>query len=355
MAKGKVKYRSAYDEKGNLVTLSPGRKVEGKFTCPNPECKLDMIPRQGDHNTWHFAHVGKECDYDHYLHTIAELRIQEWYNKADKVSIRFPNEVLCPNHSNCKFYQEGYSCRKESTDTDDLKKYWPKCEIEKKYEIEGKTFFPDLLCKDKANKGRPLFIEICVTHPCELSKLNTGVRIIEFFIKSEDDIDLITKSIIAPSDMVIYHNFQISTKLGVRKDFGQVLNKVVVFDNYKAGVNKTLCEDIEKRQGLLELTVDSGLDLQELYKYGSSFCIAQVLAYKYIPDYRSCYICVNCRKFGSYICVAAPSDSSRRYCKGNDPRTCPHFKPDESIINKRICAFEEFKRKYPVDLYIKQK
>ena len=120
MAKGKVKYRSAYDEKGNLVTLSPGRKVEGKFTCPNPECKLDMIPRQGDHNTWHFAHVGKECDYDHYLHTIAELRIQEWYNKIDKVSIRFPNEVLCPNQSNCKFYQEGYSCRKESTDTDKI-------------------------------------------------------------------------------------------------------------------------------------------------------------------------------------------------------------------------------------------
>ena len=43
------------------------------------------------------------------------------------------------------------------------------------------------------------------------------------------------------------------------------------------------------------------------------------------------------------------------YCKGKDPKTCPYFKPDESIINRRICAFEDFKRKYPVDIYIKQK
>ena len=86
MVKGKVKYKSAYDENHNLVTLTPGYKVNGKFTCPNPECKLEMIPKQGDFNSWHFAHKGKECDYDRYLHTIAELRIQEWYNKADKVN-----------------------------------------------------------------------------------------------------------------------------------------------------------------------------------------------------------------------------------------------------------------------------
>ena len=342
MAKGKVKFRSAYDENGYLVTLTPARKVEGKFTCPNPKCKLEMIPRQGEYNTYHFAHKGKECDYDHYLHTIAELRIKEWYNKAEKVCIKIPNEVVCPNYSSCKFYQEGYGCRRESTDTDDLKKYWPKCEIEKKYEIKGKTFIPDLLCRDKADKGRPLFIEICVTHPCDLSKINTGVRIIEFFIKSEDDIDLLTKRIIAPSDMVVYHNFKISIKLGAREDFCQILNKAVVYENFKAGVNKILCKDIEKRQGLLELTVDSSLDLQELYKYGTSFCIAQALAYKYIPNFRSCYICVNCRKnFGRYICIATSPDFSKLYCKGNDPRTCPNYKPDESIINRRICAFEE--------------
>jgi hypothetical protein len=314
-----------------------------------------MIPRQGDNNTWHFAHKGKECDYDHYLHTIAELRIEEWYNKTDKVSIRFPNEVVCPNHSNCIFYQEGYSCRRESTDTNDLKKYWPKCELEPEYKIKEEIFFPDLLCKDKADKGRPLFIEVCVTHPCELSKLNTGVRIIEFFIKSEDDIDLITKRIIAPSDKIVYHNFQKSTKLGERKDFGQILNKVVVYENFRAGVNKISCKNIDQRQGLLELTVDSSLDLQELYKYGSSFCIAQALAYKYIPNYRSCYVCVNCRKsYGQYICVAHSPEGSLSYCKNNDARQCSFFKPDESIINRRICVFEEVKSKNPVDLYIKQ-
>ena len=155
--------------------------------------------------------------------------------------------------------------------------------------------------------------------------------------------------------MVVYHNFKRTTKLGVRGNFGLVLNKVVIRENFKASVNPIGCKDIDQRQGILELTVDSILDLQELYKYGTSFCIAQALAYKYIPHYRSCYICVNCRKnYNNYICIAASPDSPKHYCKGNDPRTCLHFKSDVSIINRRICAFEEFKRKFPVDLYIKQ-
>lgn len=173
MVKGKVKYRSAYDENDNLVTLTPGLKVNGKFTCPDPDCKSEMIPKQGEHNTWHFAHVDKMCDYDHYLHTIAELRLQEWYNNTDKVNISFPIEEVCPVHSICKFAQNDYDCKKDTLATEDLKKYWPKCVKETAYQINGKTFVPDLLCRDKDDKGQPLFIEICVTNPCELSKLNT--------------------------------------------------------------------------------------------------------------------------------------------------------------------------------------
>ena len=356
MVKGKVKYKSAYDENHNLVTLTPGYKVNGKFTCPNPECKLEMIPKQGDFNSWHFAHKGKECDYDRYLHTIAELRIQEWYNKADKVNITYPIEVICPVHSNCKLAQNNYSCKKDSIATADLKKYWPQCEKETEYKIGESKFVPDLLCRDKDGKDRPLFIEICVTHPCEIDKLNSGVRIIELFIKSEDDIDLIIKDGIVPSDMVLYHNFQKKEKMGAREDFNQILNKVVILDSFRTNVNPVFCKDIEKRRGILELTLDRSLDIQVLSKYGGSYCVAQALAYKYIPDYRSCYVCVNCRKtYGSYICVAPLSDSPNHYCKGKYPKTCPYFKPDESIINRRICAFEDFKRKYPVDIYIKQK
>jgi hypothetical protein len=215
---------------------------------------------------------------------------------------------------------------------------------------------PDLLCRDKDDKGQPLFIEICVTNPCELSKLNTGVRIIELFLKSEDDIDFIIKNGIAPSDIVLFHNFQRKEKLGERKDFARALNKVVIPESFIANVNLVSCKDVEKRRGVLELAVDRSLDLQVLSKFGGSFCVAQVLAYKYIPGYRSCYVCINCRKtYGSYICVANHSDGLNHYCKGMNPKTCPHFKPDESIINRRICAFEDFKRKYPVDLYIKQK
>jgi hypothetical protein len=355
LTKGKVRYRSAYDENNNLVTLTPGRRVQGMFKCPNPKCNSEMIPRQGEHNAWHFAHVGKECDYDHYLHTVAELRIQEWYNKADNVNIKIPIEVACPNYSNCKFAQNSYYCRRDSTITYNLKKYWGKCEREFVYYKDGRKFVADLFCKAKNGTDNPLFIEICVTSPCKPEKINSKIRIIEVSIDSEDDVDsFINKDIEVPYG-VEFHNFGKKSKIGNLDDFGQILNKVVVWENYKAGVNRIVCKDVENRKGLLELTVDSSLDLQELYKYGSSFCIAQALAYKYIPNYRSCYVCVNCRKsYGQYICVAHSPEGSLSYCKNNDARQCSFFKPDESIINRRICVFEEVKSKNPVDLYIKQ-
>ena len=74
--------------------------------------------------------------------------------------------------------------------------------------IGEKSFVPDLLWHYKKNESEPLFIEIFVTHPCSKEKTDSGVRIIEFRITSEKDINRIIGSTIQESDMVRLYNFK---------------------------------------------------------------------------------------------------------------------------------------------------
>lgn len=142
-----VRYCYALDESNRLVSIKEAKETNNTFVCPC--CNSEMTKRCGQFRAWHFAHKKKQCDYDNYLHTVAEQKIMEWFNKSEKVMIDIESFSKCPNLDQCKWHQEeeeGYSrCRNLITQNYDLKRWFSHAELEKSYTKNGedllRTYF----------------------------------------------------------------------------------------------------------------------------------------------------------------------------------------------------------------------
>ncbi|MDE7369160.1 MAG: hypothetical protein K2N08_05220 [Muribaculaceae bacterium] len=159
-----------------------------QYYCPC--CGAVMTPRQGKKNRWHFAHKAniENCSYETYLHKLAKIRIQECFNQNSNFNITFNQECLCDADvcSIKRFPRCGWFDKK----TFDLKKYYNRCE----QEVPIKGFVADLLISDNESKYPPILFEIYVSHKCSEDKINSGLRIIEIHIDSENVIEKIISS-----------------------------------------------------------------------------------------------------------------------------------------------------------------
>ncbi|MBQ1972856.1 MAG: hypothetical protein II222_00670 [Paraprevotella sp.] len=172
----------------NLIHIKDTEGFENeKYYCPN--CGDEMITKRGKVRNWHYAHKKADCSYDNYLHSLAELKIKDWFNREQTISLILDSHEQCDNHNTCKFYNKE-QCKKAIQNRYNLKKFYTSCIIEHKY----KGFIADIFCINKKENGEPIFIEIYVTHKCEEEKLNSGIRIIEIKIQNEEDIDEIISS-----------------------------------------------------------------------------------------------------------------------------------------------------------------
>ena len=184
MSNKAVQYCFALNEKEELIGIKDAKKLEGKYHCPH--CHAEMIRRCGENNAWHFAHKMQDaCKYDKYLHTIAEIRIQDWINSTSEFPIGLEHIECCKRYKQCGFYDNYCNNWEHKFVIHNLKEYYGNCEREKKVKIGEHTFVADLLWKNRKGDKDFIFIEINVSHPCDEIKINSGVRIIEIDINSE--------------------------------------------------------------------------------------------------------------------------------------------------------------------------
>lgn len=180
-------YSYALDENQRTIYVEKATK-DKKYFCPC--CGFVMIPKQGKIRKWHFAHTRESgnCSYETYLHKLAKKRIRECFEESYKFIIQFYAKSTC-NVTDCPL---GVSrpCSWDSMQKFDLKKYYNKCEEEKTIG----DFRADLLLTNNAKGYSPILIEIQVSHESTEKKLNSGHRIIEIKIESEEDIDSITST-----------------------------------------------------------------------------------------------------------------------------------------------------------------
>lgn len=187
-----VKYYSAFDEADNLVRIDDVTKENCKqHTYRCPKCKDPMTPALGDKIKHHFRHKSDHCSFESYLHKVAKLRFKEEFERRDKFLIRADVVNGCDRFDECPLRKNQlidgckYICKKDLN----LKDYYDVCELEKKYE----DFTADVLLSDSQGKYNPMFLEIYVSHPCEEEKIQSGVPIIEFKIKDEEELNALLK------------------------------------------------------------------------------------------------------------------------------------------------------------------
>ena len=238
-----------------------------------------------------------------------------------------------------------------------MKKWFSHAELEKSYTKNGDRFVADLFCHNRKPDGQPLFIEICVTHSCEPKKIESGIKIIEFEIKSEADIDAIINSPIRECEHTHFYNFQPKDSDGEMGDFYTLVQKFSLLPSMKAFLNKGIsCYDINARRGVFEITIDYDDLIPYFLNDGGFYAVAMAFASQYF-QFKSCALC----KYQVYndwektnICTLYKKYGTKKYCFDNNSSECSFFRKNESLIRQRIDAFNNYQEKYPVDIWAKE-
>ena len=345
-------HQYALDESGILVHINDVRNENGKkYYCPF--CHGEMIRKYGNGGRLpHFAHKVNtdKCSYDNYLHSIAKIIIRKWFNESERIMLKYDVYCRCPDEGECKWGRINgrYSnnCYRMREEECNLKAWFKTCEEEKRYRNEqGDEFIADLFCKNEKNSNKPLFIEIFVTHECEDKKKKSGIRIIEFHIQSEDDIIRIIKSpYIYENEYTKFYNIKAEKK---DPSIGMSLCKFIVFQSLKCNLEQSYtCKNYgQQHRGIYEITFNSCHD--NTFEMG----VAKAIADGYIN--RSCYVCRyhtidwDCR----HICKLYKKYGTNKYCRDNDAPNCTKLRLDEDLYNKLICNYEEYDKKYNVEIW----
>lgn len=182
----KVQY--AKDIDGNMIHVDDVVK-DRTYYCQF--CGEAVLARRGRVRVHHFYHKNKtpNCNYETYLHKLAKEKISQWLQEQE--SILFHLWYPCSKSKECVYAEksraEGNKCIKYDTTPIDIKKYFHFVGIEQPVD----SFIADILMTDNKTGRKSLLIEISVCHPNSTEKINSGLRIIEFNIESEEDIDAI--------------------------------------------------------------------------------------------------------------------------------------------------------------------
>ena len=184
----------AISKSGVLTHINVAHGDLDDYYCPSCNCRMQK--KCGHIRSWHFAHdphyaneIQKNCSYESYLHCYAKLRFKEWFDNASSIILYITPHIICEQYDNCIFPERNLCSIEEPQKEYDLKRYFDSCIIECTIETPDGKYRPDLLLSSESNKNRQLLIEINVTHECTEKKKSSNLKIIEFDIDSEEDVD----------------------------------------------------------------------------------------------------------------------------------------------------------------------
>lgn len=182
-----LKYNYALDNQGNVISIVDVPEeghLEKEFFCIG--CGGPMVAAIGPKRRY-FRHKADEtnCNKESYLHKLAKFRIKQRFDDRSKpFEIKLFGTKECVR--NCKMFEEKTCTSQGLHKPIDLHNFYDTCEIEKG--IEG--FVADLLLSHSKHPNRaPILIEVYVKHRCTEEKINSGHKIIEVSVDSEESIE----------------------------------------------------------------------------------------------------------------------------------------------------------------------
>lgn len=341
-------YTYALNEFSELINVDDAHKSH-KYYCPY--CNAPMIPHQGvkRKHRWHFAHksdVERTCSYETYLHQIAKIKIRKMFYDSKCFNITFSAPCIC-NVTDCPLNMQE-PCKWRKTKTVDLKKYYDQCQLEKP--IDG--FIADLALTNSAFPNRPpVLIEIYVTHKSTNEKINSGIRIIEIKLQSEDELEKIISSE-SITEMVYYkkpwsegidlvrfynfdgHIFDVPTLENQKQKFHFWIDRQRHFfhnePNYVIAGPGT---DYGCLSQLSSDLVDSIFRIDASFPINLDFAFNELLKANIPIKY--CNMCEFYRlyDYGTRICMLCKSKGTSRYPQLSCANSCPYFKLRKLELN----------------------
>ena len=250
LTKMEIQYRYALDQHDQPIdvfglertSVNPGRV----FNCV--VCGGELIAKLGDIKAKHFAHksLTSNCAYETYLHQLAKRTFYSEYSKC--LENNEPFHLVRTENVTCDHFENkyGYTCARTENKHYDLTKFFDRVALEKHHN----GFVADVLLQSSRN-GEVVFVEFAVTHKCEDEKIKSGVRIVEYFLEDENNLEPVRT-----------HNFRDSDKrLSLYNFRTQKEKKSLCGGNCAAKLNVFVVYE-SKKSILLELDPQREVDSQ---------------------------------------------------------------------------------------------
>ena len=273
----------------------------------------------------------------------------DWFNRKKNIILSINNNEKCDKYDSCIFYNERV-CKGTGKAHFDLKRYYSKCIQEHSYG----DFIADLYCENNSIPHSPIFIEIFVTHECSQEKKNSGIRIIELVIRSEQDIlDIINSSNLVESETVRLYNFK--RKETLVDKFVQSFQKYILYSSLKSCVNQNFtCKNYSQcRKGIYEISMPYDDCIPYFFGSGGLYMIGKIKAH--LDGYlkKDCQLCKWQAEdmSGNNFCKLYKKCDNPKYCDDNDASQCSMFRENTNLINNGISDFEKYLKNDPVDIW----
>lgn len=345
----------ALTENDDLIHVDEAHINKSKVFCPN--CKCEMMIKCGNKRIHHFAHNyhysnEKECSYESYLHAFAKYRLKQWFDEAEKIIIHLPYKNICPKRKDCIWIEKRQDCEQVNYMPYNLKDYFTECNIEKSIQANDNRYKADLLLTNRDKPQKRILIEVKVNHSCTEQKKESGERIIEFEIQSEDDVERIISNDIQEDERTNLYGFKLCEKTDIN---ALPIRQLIKFIKYKSGKvyprAQCSCFDYSNRtpNSVFELTFEDKIgnfnndyyyDKHKIFTCSKLYNWGIAIAYKLDYKYKNCYLCkyhkINREEKVLSCCMGINN------VKQDKALTCMSFSIDEELYNAYLGELKEY-------------
>lgn len=291
-----LKYNYALDNQGNIINIidvDEEGHLKREFFCIS--CGASMVAAIGKKRRYFRHKVEINCNLESYLHKLSKIRIKQRFDDFTKpFEIQLYGKMECGIH--CRFFEDRRCTFSDYHLPIDLHKYYDTCNIEKG--IDG--YIADLLLTHSKDPNRePILLEVRVKHKCSEEKINSGKKIIEISIDSEEDIEQLflkpwndRENSLEKKERYSFYNFNPRPeKLNIKNYTykNEIALRIPRFILYPSG---KYIVDIVKCYEHTEPTPKKSLLQFNIYKSSvSEISIAHYLKRKYRIELKACSIC----------------------------------------------------------------
>lgn len=378
-----IKYNSAFIEdkttRISISDISPETKNEHKYYCIG--CGKELIARIGNKRNGHFAHkISSDDDYcnkETYLHKLGKLMLEEKFcDETKPFSIQLCDYPKCSESEKCIFHDKNYCVTEQKVlqSNIDIRKYYDSIVVEtpiyvKKEEEKVKVSFdsfegatkliPDLLIYDshKDNLKDAILLEVCYSHKCEQQKIDSELRIIEVYVRSEEYIEELMDSPFVQEDEEIYiqdrrkkpnilcYNFKTQAKssspLNVRG-----FDRFVYFEKgtcYVPQLHEIITCDKKNVKIKPHSYIELNLSSTAYFGAPNTLHVGLVYLKKKGLDIKNCLLCkyyIGYEKLSLMqdrpFCSLSKKFNTNRFPTQDKAKECQYYLEDKELINKAM-------------------